>query len=85
MKNVTNLAKVSNDARHWSALDAIKDHQEHIDTGGALEDFDKILIISLNDNNGEFTVKWTQSGLKSSVMLAVLETAKSTILESMGY
>ena len=84
MKEVAKLSEFSGNGNHRGAVDAVNDHKKELEEG-ALKGYEKVIIISLNDGNGEYSVKWSQAGLKSSEMLALLEVAKTTILGSMGY
>lgn len=84
MKEVAKLSEFSGNGAHRSAIDAIVDHKSEIEDG-RLKGYEKVIIVSLNDNEGEYSVKWSQAGLKSSEMISLLEVAKMTMLGSMGY
>jgi len=60
--------------------EALDDH-----TSGEMSDNTKAMVLSLDNQNGEYNVTWYQAGMKCSEMLALLEVAKTKILQEMGY
>lgn len=61
--------------------DAIADIGEH----GALKSGKKIIIISLDDTEGQYSANWYQAGMKMSEMLSLLEVAKQIVLQEMNH
>ncbi len=84
IKEVAKLSEFSGNGNHRGAIDAVNDHKQELEDG-RLKGFEKVMIISLDDTDGNYSVKWSQAGLKSSEMLSLLEVAKTTLLGTMGY
>ena len=53
------------------------------DTDGSK--FKKGMIILLDDSNDDFIMEIHQAGVNTSDMLAMLETAKTIVLQEMGF
>lgn len=52
---------------------------------GRWESMDKVLVIALDDKNGNYDVSFRQCGMSMSDILALLEVLKSVALKHMGY
>lgn len=45
----------------------------------------KLIVITLNEADGHYDINWRQAGMKISEIIALLELAKHTMIEEMGY
>ncbi len=85
MNNVKNLADVSESAMMMTPEMTLKEALNDVGKSGALANAKKILIIGLDDTNGQYDTTWYQSGMRMSDCLALLEVAKTKFLSDMGY
>ena len=86
--NVTSLgaarALKASDNRLWSPVECLEDCIRDIQSG--VSPTEKLLVLRLDTKKGEtFNVGYNAAGLKGSEILAMLECAKATILQEMGY
>lgn len=86
MKNVTNLGEKTGSSLHWSPVQALERVKQDHMPGGPLEDYKKVITISLESNgDGQYEVAYNQAGMRLSECIALLETAKALLLKQMGY
>ncbi len=83
MNNITYLADIHNNGTLDTPLHVLESVKERIESGQ--ESPTKLVVISLDDSSGLYDIKWQQAGMKMSEMLALLEIAKSVVINEMGY
>lgn len=84
MSDVINISDHSGDGGMQSPVMCLEAAVKDFD-GGVLQDYKKVLILALNDNDGEYSVKFMQAGMKMSQCMALSEVAKTIFLTEMGY
>jgi len=45
----------------------------------------KMIVISIDESNGNYDISWSQAGMKMSECIAACEIVKNTFLNEMGY
>ena len=85
MGDLISLSEKTNDATLRPPMQALEEAIKHCQEGGLLEGRRKILILSLDDANGEYKVNFIQSGMNMSQCLTVCEVAKAVFLAEMNY
>lgn len=82
--NVINLAIEKNDATMWAPKDAlwlaIKDIENNQPVFGKAK---KVLIIALDDTEGNYETRFIQAGMKSSECLALCEVMKTVFTRNL--
>lgn len=68
-----------------SVESALRDAISTIGKEGALKAGKKVLILGLDDTDGQFSIGWFQAGMKMSECLALCEAAKTQFLKEMDY
>jgi hypothetical protein len=63
--------------------DAIKEYQDA--KRGAFEKGKKVLVLALDDTDGNFSVNFIQAGMTMSQCIALCEVAKAIFLTEMEY
>ncbi len=66
-------------------LDALEDAIASVGKNGALERGKKVLILALDETDGEYDVSFFQAGMHMSDMIALCDIAKSEFKREMGY
>jgi hypothetical protein len=46
---------------------------------------DKAIVLYLSENNGNYTIRWSQAGMKMSECISLCELGKDRFKEEMGY
>ena len=59
--------------------------ENYVGKRGAFKKGKKLIVLALDDTEGEFNTNFTQAGMKNSEILALLTVMKSVILEDMEY
>jgi len=84
-ENVISLAKKTNDGTMQTPEQALKDCLDNlIGKHGAFEKGKKILILSLDDDDG-YNISFVQAGMKMSECVTLCEISKTLFLEEMNY
>ena len=83
--DVISLGGKTGDAFMVSPEQALKDALKETENGGCFEGRKKILILSLDDTNGKFSVNFIQAGMKMSECISVCEVSKAIFLKDMNY
>ena len=81
--NVVDLSKFSGDAGYRSVESMLADEIELISSGKRKAN--KAMVLFLDDKEGVFNAGFGNAGLSCSQMLALLEVAKTLVLDDMGY
>lgn len=83
--NVISLGEKTKDATYVSPKQALEDALNDIGKRGAFEHGKKLLILALDDTQDNFSVSFTQAGMKMSECIALVECAKTIFLSNMNY
>jgi len=83
--NVTKMGSVANNAIMISPRQALEDAIEALGKQNAFKDGKKIMIIALDESDGEYSISFIQAGMRMSECIALCEIAKSVFMEEMGY
>ena len=76
------MADKTNSSMHWSPEDVLVESLKRV-RGGDWKGRKKILVLSIDDDDGTFLISELQSGMRLSQELSVLEFAKYCILKEM--
>ena len=82
---VVSMAEKMDDARLWTPKQALEDALNDIGVRGAFENGKKILIIALDESDGQYETNYIQAGMSSSECVALCEIAKTIFLREMNY
>lgn len=85
MKEVSKLSDKTNNGFMSTVKDALKDATEAAGKDGAFENGTKVLILALDDTEGEYSISFIQGGMKMSECISLCETAKTIFLSEMNY
>jgi hypothetical protein len=80
MSHIIQLALEKKDATMWSPKDALENALEQYENG----DYNKVIIIRVNDKDGAYDVGFTQAAMKCSEMISACEIIKQKAIENMG-
>lgn len=83
--SVISLSKHSNNGAMRSPADCLNECLEDIGKRGAFEKGRKVLVLALDDTDGQFSVSFAQAGMKMSECVALCEVAKTIFLKEMNY
>jgi hypothetical protein len=82
---VISMAEATNDGTKRSPEDCLKDCLNDVGVAGALENGKKVLVLALDESDGNYGVSWYQAGMTCSQMIALCEVAKTIFLTDMNY
>lgn len=82
--NVINLGEKTNNALHSSPESVLDDGLQRV-MGGTWKDRSKVVVIALDDKDGDYNASWIQCGMKTSELLALFSIVQAMCLEEMGY
>ena len=83
---VISMAEKMDDALLWSPKQALEDALSDVGVrGGAFKDCKKILILALDETDGQYHINYIQAGMKSSECMALCEASKTIFLREMNY
>lgn len=83
---VVNMSDMSDSAIHYGPEQALKDTIERIQKKqGGWDKCRKLLIIGLDDSDGEYHVGWRNAGMRGHQMLSLISVLKAIILRDMGH
>lgn len=83
--NIISLGEKTGDAKMQSPEQALRDALNEFGEGGCFEGRKKILILSLDDAEGEYIVNFIQAGMKMSQCVSLCEVSKTIFLKEMNY
>ena len=83
--NVIQLADRSNNAAHISPVETLHRVIAEQEAGGEWEGRKKMLVISLDDEDGSFDVSFRNAGMSCSNILAAIRIMEYKMLMAMGY
>jgi hypothetical protein len=85
---VKRLSEFTNSASHLSPVQACEDAIRELNErqrGAFNADCKKLLILSLDERDGQYKVSFIQAGMKMSECVALCEIAKNIFKEQMNY
>ncbi len=82
---IINLAERTKSSTLWSPEDALRDALKDLEEGGRWEGRRKLIVLSLGDDEGSYSVGFVNAGFNASGLLAILEIAKRIVEKDMGY
>lgn len=82
---VISMAHAGCDGRLQSPEQALQDALGEIRENSSLKDVKKLLVLALDDNDGEYIVSFFQAGMKMSECLTLCDVAKTQFLAEMNY
>lgn len=83
MSDVTPLSSRSRNSMHWDVPVMLRQLASEIEDGAV--EAGKAVVLTLDTTDGEYNVGFANAQMSSSEMLALLEVAKTVILNQMGY
>lgn len=83
--SVTSLADYTGDSRHTSPEQLLHDALGRLEPGGEWDGVEKLLVIALDDDDGNYGTSAMQCGMKYSEVVALLEIAKHPYLLGRGF
>lgn len=81
--NIEDIGKHANNGTMSSPINKLRSAIEDIENGDISPD--KILILSLNTENGSYIINWHQAGMRMSECITLCEISKAKFLAEMGY
>ncbi len=85
MTNVVNLGDKACNGMMNTPEDSLKSAINDIGKCGALEHGKKVMIIALDDSDGDYNTSFYQAGMKMPECLALCEVLKIRFLQEMRY
>ena len=85
MSDVISMAQATDRACFSTPAQILEEASELIKEGCEWEEFNKMLILPVNDRPGTFNVTYMNSGLSASQMLSIAAILNIKALEMMGY
>lgn len=82
---VISMADAACDGTLQTPEQALQDAFKYIDKQGAFKNGKKLLILSLDDTEGNYTISFIQAGMKMSECLTLCDVAKTLFLTEMNY
>ena len=83
--NVIDLSEKTGDAGMRSQKQALEDALSEIGKRGAFENGKKLIVLALDDSDGQYSVSYVQAGMRMSECITLCEIAKSVFLKEIGY
>ena len=84
---IVRLSKITGDAGMQSPKQVLEDALEEIELNetGGFKDCKNLMVLALNNDDGQYSVSFIQAGMKMSECLTLCDVAKSIFLTDMGY
>lgn len=82
---IVKMVDKSDDAGHWSPEDALRSALEDIGKRGAFEKGKKLLVLALDDSDGQYSISFRQAGMRMSECTALCEIAKDLFKKEIGH
>lgn len=83
--NVVNIGFDALDAKQITPEMVLRESLKELGESRAFKQADKLIVIALDDTDGEYTVSWNQANMSTSQILALLEVTKTVTLQQMGF
>ena len=84
-EKITRISNKGNSSMMSSPEQALQDALDYIGKKGAFKEGKKLLVLCLDESNGEYIISYVQAGMKMSECATLCEIAKSSFLKEMGY
>lgn len=84
-KKITSLSLKANNGKMNSPEFALNDALGNIGVAGAFKNGKKILILSLDDTDGQYNISFVQAGMSMSECNNLCDIAKAVFKSEMGY
>ena len=85
MDKVISMSERMNDGTLQTPRQALEDALEDIGKNGAFKEGRKLLILSLDDTQDNYSVTFIQAGMRMSECMALCEVSKTIFLKEMEY
>jgi len=85
MTNLIDLSEKTGDAGMRSQKQALEDALSEIGKRGAFESGKKLIVLALDDQDGQYSISYVQAGMKMSECVTLCEISKTIFLKEMGY
>lgn len=83
--NVESMAKRVNNGMMQSPKAALEDALNSIGKKGSFKKGKKLVVLCLDDSDGQYKVSFIQAGMRMSECVALCDVSKSMFLDEMGY
>ena len=83
--SVVSLSEIANNGAMRTPEQCLQDCLNDIGKRGAFKDGKKLLVLCLNEADGNYSVSWAQAGMKMSECLSLIEVSKMELLREMNY
>jgi len=84
-EKVISMSKKASNGVMMSPEDALRDALSCIRKDGAFEKGKKLIVLAVDDTDGDYSVSFIQAGMTMSQCIALCEVAKSIFLSEMNY
>lgn len=82
--NIVNLSDATGNATYRSPEQCLRDISDNlIGKHGAFKDGKKVLVLCLDDTKGEYSVSWSQAGMKMSECISLCTIMRQCFLREM--
>ena len=85
MNDVINFANATNNGEITTPKEALNDALDTLGKKGAFKSGKKLLILCLDDTDGEYKVSFIQAGMRMSGCVTLCDIAKNIFKQEMGY
>lgn len=85
MSNIIDLSAKTDDATFRSPKQCLEECLADLGKHGAFEHGTKLLVLVLDDSDGQYNTNFAQAGMKMSECVALCEVSKTVFLAEMGY
>ncbi len=82
---IVKLSEKTGNGFTYTIEDALNDALANVGKKGAFESGKKVLVLALDDNDGNYSISFIQGGMKMSECIGLCETAKAVFLSEMNY
>lgn len=84
-KKISFIGELRNDASLMTPELVLRDAMQEFDVGQRWSGWPKVLVIALDDRDGNYRIGFTQAGLRCSEMVSLIEVLKVKMLAHMGF
>ena len=84
-KKILSMAEKTNNSSMQTPEQALNQCLKFIGKEGAFKNGKKLLVLALDDTDGNYSVSFVQSGMKMSECVALCNVAKAFFMNEMGY
>lgn len=84
-EKIISMAEKADDAAFQSPEQTLEISLNDIGKYGAFKNGKKLLVLCLDESEGNYSISFNQAGMKMSECVSLCEVAKIIFLEQMGY